>query len=300
MVKVTRGYQSGVMVMKRCYSCGSRNDDDAEICSECNSKFEAAVKDTEPSPPLLPVQSPSNYSPGTLEILGVEQPIEVVTPQPSLPVEPVGNKHSARPFAPGQQHVVAGEARKPINVSVSEGAQVVGTVIQVEQTYEEPPDFDPARFSIGILLILILFPVLISCFAVYMTCGLALLIIGLGGVFAALNPLNALGILYFLGLGGKAKDERVPVRNFRVRDDGGNEYQIRMKGQSPYGNVSSGDILSIWGKWRGGVLLLARAFNHRTNSMVTIRQSSWGIVLIVLLCLILTGGIYIYMKISNY
>jgi len=49
-----------------------------------------------------------------------------------------------------------------------------------------------------------------------------------------------------------------------------------VKGNFNLGNISTDDLVSLRGKWRGGTLCVMCGYNHRTRSRIAIsRSNSW-------------------------
>ena len=172
-----------------------------------------------------------------------------------------------------------------------------GTVISVDPMYEEPPDRDFAKFGLDVFALLTLTPIIIIAFVAYLLLSVPLRIIRLNRLISPLNPLGLFGLLAFLGIGRGKNDNRVPVRNFRIRDQYGNEYQVRMKGYLVVGNIMPADRLSIWGKWKKGTFIFKRAYNYRIRSDVKIRQLSiWPKIILGIISLSIVVGLFFYYK----
>ena len=172
-----------------------------------------------------------------------------------------------------------------------------GTVISVDPMYEEPPDRDFAKFGLDVFALLTLTPIIIIAFVAYLLLSVPLRIIRLNRLISPLNPLGLFGLLAFLGIGRGRNDNRVPVRNFRIRDQYGNEYQVRMKGYLVVGNIMPADRVSIWGKWKKGTFIFKRAYNYRIRSDVKIRQLSiWPKIILGIISLSIVVGLFFYYK----
>lgn len=170
-----------------------------------------------------------------------------------------------------------------------------GIVLSVDPPYEEPPDRDFAKISLGMIISIVLIPVTIIAFILYFLLSVPLRIIGLHGLIAPLNPLGIFGLLAFLGIGKGRDNIRIPVRNFRIRDNRGDEYQVRMKGFIVVGNIMPADRVSIWGKWKRGNFIFHRAYNYRTQSEVRIRQLSiWPKIILAVISLSAVAGLLFY------
>jgi hypothetical protein len=132
-------------------------------------------------------------------------------------------------------------------------------VIAVDPPYEEPADFNVprllGRFALSIMLFVLLSPVILLCL-----------------IFRLSTLLHLLLVAAMFGQHGFARGRHVPVVNFRIRDAGGAERQVRMKGFPRQGNVMAGDELALWGTWRHGVLFFRRGYNLRTDSWIKVRR----------------------------
>jgi hypothetical protein len=181
---------------------------------------------------------------------------------------------------------VSNDAKKAFGVVINRifnpNPQLEGTVINVDAPYDEPPDFDFAKTTLGCIFILPLLPILIAM-----------------GIFLSLFRINIMhffGFLHIFRLGHTPTGKHEPVRNFRVRDASGNEHQVKMKGHLKVGNVSPGDTLTIWGKWKHGTLKFERAFNHRTSSKVLLRKINWAKILGILVLIFIVLSIISYLS----
>lgn len=151
-------------------------------------------------------------------------------------------------------------------VSTRAGADVVGRVIAMEAPYQEPADFDGYRLATRVLWILLLLPVVLVAGCMVMLLRLFSLgnLLSLAFLQTLINPFNG------------RQPEQVPVRYLRVRDEQESEWMVRVKGRFTSGNVGTDDLISLWGKWRGGTLAMRRGYNHRTNSRIELARSwSW-------------------------
>jgi hypothetical protein len=178
---------------------------------------------------------------------------------------------------------------------------LVGRVILMEAPYQERPDFDWCKFFTKALWFLLLVASPILVLQVVLTkLGALPVILAVVGVFVLLRfvtPSNlfALWRIYSVMSPIKRQDqEMVPVRYLRVRDDNEDEWTVRMKGNTCLGNVSTDDLVSLWGYWRGGTLFVKRGYNHRTRSQIEFQNSySWiGLVVTIGVILFLFGWFY--------
>jgi len=172
---------------------------------------------------------------------------------------------------------------------------IEGIVISVDPLYEEPPDRDFAKLGVGLFAALALTPFFLIAFSGCIVLSFVLRVVRLNRLISPLNPLGIFGLLAFFGIGRRAIEERIPVRNFRIRDREGNEYQVRMKGHLQLGSVAPADRLSIWGKWKKGTLIFKRAYNHRTQSEIRVRQHSvWPKIVLGIIGLSIVISLFLY------
>jgi len=172
---------------------------------------------------------------------------------------------------------------------------IEGVVISVDPFYEEPPDRDFTKLGVGLFAALTLTPIFLITFLGFIMLSSVLRVVRLDRLILPLNPLGIFGLLAFFGIGRRTIEERIPVRNFRIRDREGNEYQVRMKGHLQIGNVSPADRLSIWGKWKKGTLVFKRAYNHRTKSEIRVRQHSiWPKIVLGIISVSIVIGLFLY------
>lgn len=189
--------------------------------------------------------------------------------------------------------------------------QVTGTVIAADPPYLEEPDFDLPRFlQRGLLLFAGLGLPLILLWGFLTFYGPISLILGLLGLsffFRILSPHNLLamfGIFHLANPFGRgARHEQAPVQYLRVRDQALGEVIVRRKGHLREGNLASGDEVTLWGTWQGGVLHLRRALNIQTGSRISLRnRSSWlpfWLTLFTLTALMAAFGVPVHRIVSN-
>ena len=123
-----------------------------------------------------------------------------------------------------------------------------GHILLVDGPHPEQPDIDWAGLLLRGWIGLMLSPIVILLFF--------------------LQP--ALIIPFFL-YGRGQRDPQVPARFLRVEDRTGKTHIVKMKGDINEGMLSQGDDASFWGKWKGGTLLMDRAWNQTANSQVGLK-----------------------------
>jgi len=66
--------------------------------------------------------------------------------------------------------------------------------------------------------------------------------------------------------------KQTPARYLRVKDDNGQTFVVKMKGEIYRGMVSQGDRIAVWGKWDGGTLIMDYGYNITINSVVSLKK----------------------------
>lgn len=250
----------------RCTECGQSNSVEALNCGTCGSLLPmfASASDAD-APALVPRGKAISASQAT-------------DPQPwSWLVAP---KDTGQPQFP----LTAPPASAPqMSKALELQGDLVGRVILVEPSCQEKPDFDWYRFLTKLLwfLLLIASPFLLL-HAILVKIGALpaiLAVIGMIYLLRFITPSNMFCLLQLhaiLSPFRRHETEMVPVRYFRVRDDDEAEWMVRMKGNISLGNISADDLVSLWGRWRGGTLFVKHGYNHRTRSRVQLQGSySW-------------------------
>jgi hypothetical protein len=163
---------------------------------------------------------------------------------------------------------------------VESNTDVTGRVIAVEHSHTEPQGFDICRAITKTLWFLAFLPVIAV----------------VGVILLALRCFSGMDLLwlgYFFRGNGRAV-EQIPVWYARVRQDDGAEVMVRIKGAYASGNVAADDLVSFWGIWQDGVLVVRRGFNHRTRSRITFHYSVWPILLLLTLVMIVGVAICLH------
>ena len=256
----------------RCPDCGHNNPNNTDHCQVCHSALyvvSCAERTTgavtgnvwDHTNPVIDPQSADISRTTTTTI--VDPPVQY------HPVRPRETAHTA-PFS----HPTRFTSR----------ADVTGRVIVVEPPLPERPDFDVCRALTRMICLLLL-----------VTVGIVFAIIALIGqlLFARLFSIMKLFAFYHImaganPLGRRYEREQTPVRYLRIRgEDGESEYVVRMKGTLTNGNLMPDDLVSVWGRWRHGVLHARRAFSHRTETWIELQRSYSWVTLTLTICLIL-------------
>lgn len=258
--------------------CGRRNDADASACGFCG----ATLSSNHTSSAI-----PSSDGQRTSNLAHLPQFADSTT---SVAFSPPG----ALTRPPQEQHTRNEERRVA-------SAELSGRVITAEPVIHEQPDFDWCKLATRLLwfLLLVVSPfILLRTVLVHLgALPVILAIVGFLFLLKFFSPTNILSLLHLhmlLNPLRRNEAEQVPVRYFRVRDSHEREWIVRMKGQIDGGNIAPDDLISAWGKWRSGALVLSRAYNHRTQSYVFVRTSQSWIMLAATAGLILFLAIYFY------
>jgi translation initiation factor IF-1 len=85
--------------------------------------------------------------------------------------------------------------------------------------------------------------------------------------------------------------EMVPIVVIRVRTEEGIQRIARFRGYLIKANLSLGDKVSLWGKRRGGVLFVRRAYNHTARAVVSTRSTTPSIAFALISLLLLASVI---------
>lgn len=179
----------------------------------------------------------------------------------------------------------------------------------------ERPDFDFCRALNRILWVLLLLASPFILFIVFISAGAMLpaLVLVVGG-FVLMRMMSASSFLSMFSLfsllnGNRNSAELVPVRYIRLRERmpavdlvqlprAGRpltsfrpmqmpaERIVRIKGEMILGNLVEGEVVSFWGRWRGGTLHAAKAYSHFTRSWIQLRRSHSGVWLLATLTII--------------
>lgn len=138
-----------------------------------------------------------------------------------------------------------------------------GVIIQVDKPYMIRPKFNWVGFLIKGALLIFLLPIILGVGLAFFVVSLFLTIVGFRRMSGG-SPSLVSHFFYFLLshklLGSKSE---VAVRDLRLRDVGGNEHLVRIKGDFLTGNVNVGDDVTVEGFNRGGTLIFWRGQNHR-------------------------------------
>lgn len=295
----------------RCPECGRNNPDNVAVCPVCHALASRAPRDEGPQQRVQttahassrPALTGRNFSHRLLSTQGQQ-------PRPHVPG--TGRRH---PLVP-QNHLqpvphVAGGAT---SAATSQG-DITGRVIAVDGPHQERPPLDICRMLTRLLwlLLLVVSPIIFLRMVLDTLGGFSALIalVGLFFLLRFLSPMNLFAMINLAALFNPARrrdiDAQVPVRYFRIRGmDEETEYIVRMKGSYTHGNVMQDDLISIWGRWRSGILQASRAFNHRTQSWIDLeRSASWiGLVITVVIIALLIAYFYqpvdqIFMKLQE-
>lgn len=178
---------------------------------------------------------------------------------------------------------------------------LTGHVFAAEPAFMERPDFDGCRLTTRILwfMLLVASPVLIV-HATLVNLGLLPAVLALLGFLFLLRFLSPSNLFSLFHLGTmlnpfrRTEAEQVPVRYYRIRADDESEVMVRIKGILTAGNLSMDDLVTFWGNWKRGTLMVQRAYNHRAMCWLDIEKSRSWIGLVATLLLIIALFTYFY------
>lgn len=178
----------------------------------------------------------------------------------------------------------------------------MGYVIALDGPHLERPDFNWPRVLTRFLwLLLLLAAPFLLLGGILTALGGFSFLIALAGIYFLLrfiSPMNMLAMMHIFTLlnpmGVRTPEQQTPVRYLRIRGlDNGAEYIARVKGMFETGHIMQGDLVSLWGSRRSGMLQLHSAYNHRTNTWVTIeRNGSWVRLALTLLVMFLLFAMF--------
>ncbi len=264
----------------RCPECGLNNPSSVSSCEACGTMLPLFAETGCPDTPARTFGSEGSATP----------PLDNIQPWP-WDVSSNSVSSIAKP-----RHPPVPAAPQPKADAIPK-SDLTGRVIMMESPHQEKPDFDWYKFFTKLMwfLLLVASPFLLL-HAVLVKLGALPVLLAVAGMIYLLRfitPSNLLSMLYLnAALNPLRRQERemVPVRYFRVRDDDEVESMVRVKGDFRLGNISTDDLVSLWGRWRGGTLFVTRGYNHRTRSRIGIQTSySWigfALTLILILSLV--------------
>lgn len=154
-----------------------------------------------------------------------------------------------------------------------------GTIIQVDPPYMGHPDFAWAGMLIKATLIIIAV-IFIGPIVIGVLMGLAVVALIFAFLFPSssahsngcLTSLASQMVGFFLTKRMFGVKPDIPVRDFRLRDEEGQEHLVRLKGELISGNLGVGDEVELEGIDRRGTFSLRRGVNKRTRSEIRVRH----------------------------
>ncbi|MEI8043859.1 MAG: zinc ribbon domain-containing protein [Verrucomicrobiota bacterium] len=267
----------------RCPECGLNNPSSVSSCETCGTMLPLFAAAAAPDTPVGATWNDGSAAPQT----GMQSwPWDI----PAIGA-PIINKPSSRglPAAP--------EPR----ADSTPKCDLTGRVIMMEPPHQERLDFDWYRFFTKLMwLVLLVASPFLLLHALLVKLGALPALLAVAGMIYLLRfitPSNLLSMVYMnAALNPLRRQERemVPVRYFRVRDDDELEWMVRAKGNFRLGNISTDDLVSLWGRWRGGTLFVTRGYNHRTRSRIGIQSSYSWIGFVITLTVILSLVCYFW------
>ncbi len=275
----------------RCYECGNRITDGQEECPMCHAAqwaLGATAALSTSTPPAATTQ---------------DDAVAVVTNQGRQDVFPSPSRGQMVLQQTGSAVAgAASAAQSVLALVIPTKRSVCGRVILADACYSERPDWDICKIITRILwiILLLLSPFLILYWLVVKVGGLPALlaIVGVFLLFKFVSPTNLWAMFrIFSVLNPTTRDPavQVPVRYFRIREDGSDaEVMVRMKGQFTHGNIGLDDHVTVRGRSRRGTLYAHDGYNHRTASSIRLAHSySWvGLVLTLLVIFALVSALH--------
>ena len=132
------------------------------------------------------------------------------------------------------------------------------------------PDFHWLRF--GVKLAVLAAAVYYYGLLILIAVGVFLLLMWLLSKVPFLSAIAVQVVSFILTRRLMGPMANVPVRDIRIRDSGGQEFLVRMKGQLTSGSVSVGDDLLVEGWDRNGMLLFRRGYNKRIRTAIKVKH----------------------------
>lgn len=151
-------------------------------------------------------------------------------------------------------------------------SKLSGTVIAIDPPYMAKPEFKWPSFLIKLTIGLAIFPLIIGAIIAGVFFSLINSLFGFGrnrpGFFSSLAS-QVVGFFLTGKLFGPK--EQVPVRDIRLRDEVGQEYLVRIRGELVAGNLNVGDEVEVEGFDRRGTLMFRRGRNKRTRAEILVK-----------------------------
>lgn len=291
--------------MPRCPVCGSGCSAAERFCNTCGFDFGTSHRKAK-----LPLHAggkkpgPVAASPQKQAKRKIQTPKRhKVTPvahprQPAGAAGPPYKVKPAKPVSPRRQWQLVPlyeVVLRMLHGQNTAGPDISGKVVAENPLTTEPQGRDWPRsllvFSIGATFIIAAIP------ALAMAAAFAYLLMLFGFGFILWIFLSGSLMLFGrAGRGQRRQDIEVPVRLFRVEDSRtGDTVQVKMKGHLKAGNISLGDIVHVWGRWKGGgyggqgTLIMERAYNDTTATKVYSKMRMRSAIMIAVSLLFLSG-----------
>ena len=145
---------------------------------------------------------------------------------------------------------------------------ISGTVIAIDSIYMVKPKPMPLLLKIAIALFLLPFAlgilIVVSLFSMMSS--------GQGGQKGFLSQIGSHMATIFLVDRVFGQKEQVPVRDIRLRDIGGHEHLVRVRGELIAGTVNVGDEIDVEGTDENGTLMLERGWNKRIRTEIKVKR----------------------------
>ena len=88
------------------------------------------------------------------------------------------------------------------------------------------------------------------------------------------------------------REEKIVITQIRLRLADGAQRDARLEGRMIGANISLGDEITLWGKYRKGTLMVQRAYNHTSEARILTRGSASSPLILILSFVVLVVALY--------
>ncbi|MBE0541770.1 MAG: hypothetical protein IH623_10330 [Verrucomicrobia bacterium] len=260
----------------RCPACGLNNPISDPSCKTCGTML-----------PLFPEAcDPASHWPASKDKGRGSPQMEGLWPWPSdVPADNTASKDAQINKPSALERTSRGSSKSKFDLT--------GRVIIMESAHQERADFDWFKCLTKLMwfLLIVASPVLLL-HGILLKLGVLPALLAVAGMFYLLrfiSPSNLLSMVFLSAMLNplrRQEREMVPVRYFRIRDDEEVEWVARLKGDLCLGNISTDDLVSLKGTWRGGTLFVTSGYNHGTRSRIAVRTGYSWIGFVLTLCIV--------------
>lgn len=139
-------------------------------------------------------------------------------------------------------------------------SELNGKVIHIKPMYFQPPDFNWNKALIFLIILIPLMYLMAILIIFLIIIYIVLKLIGININFSNLF----FGLSIFRSNQQNSRQE-IPVQDIIIQESRG-KHLVRIKGHLKIGNVSDGDIISVKGKDKRGMLIFKSGYNRSINS----------------------------------